>query len=120
MAPSHGLSAAGLKLMTASRASVHAYLSKGEWEAVDRCHVGSKPLLPYSATELFSGLVSGWASCANGSKKIPSNIVISGISRPSSHTTGPLDSLPWSCQVQFGVNTKSPNDIVIFSPSTTV
>jgi hypothetical protein len=43
-----------------------------------------------------------------------------GMSRPSSHTTGPSASLPWSCQVQLGVMMKSPGRIVVRSPSTAV
>src|SRR5581483_8912518 len=89
IAPSNGLSALGPRLATASRASFQAYFKSGECVPEARCHDGSSPLLPYSPTELFNGLVNDCASCANGSKKIPSNMLIRGISRPSSHTTGP-------------------------------
>ena len=43
-----------------------------------------------------------------------------GMSSPSSQTTGPSASLPWSCQVPEGVMMKSPSCITAFSPSTAV
>ena len=36
-----------------------------------------------------------------------------GMSSPSIHTIGSLLSLPWSCQVQDGVMTKSPGDMIV-------
>src|SRR5579859_1266482 len=43
-----------------------------------------------------------------------------GMSSPSSHIIGSSVSLPWSCQAQLGVVTKSPGRISVFSPETVV
>ena len=52
--------------------------------------------------------------------KLVSSVLTSGTSSPSIQIIGRPLSLPWSCQVQGGVMTKSPSDMSVFSPSTAV
>ena len=82
--------------------------------------VGGRLAWPWSCVEALSGLVSGtW-----GTSYIWKNIAFmewtSGMSRPSIQTTGVSVSLPWSCQVQLGVRTRSPGAMYTRSPSTAV
>ena len=60
------------------------------------------------------------AIIGNGSKNMLSRERIKGISKPSIQIMGPVDSLPWSCQVHDGVSTKSPGSMGQRSPSTVV
>ena len=63
---------------------------------------------------------SGGLRAAWSSRKVLLKCVSNGMSSPSSHTIGPPESLPCSCQRHAGVMTKSPGSMITFSPSTVV
>ena len=56
----------------------------------------------------------------SSSSQTQSRNSISGKSRTSIHTTGSAPSLPWSCQVPFGVRIRSPRAALQRSPSIVV
>ena len=81
---------------------------------------GSRPLANL-ASDVPSGAVTACSSLSPFSAKPALNIATSGMSSPSSQTMGFWsNSLPWSCQVQVGVMTKSPSRMMVRSPSTAV
>ncbi len=80
---------------------------------------GSRPLA-YLASDVPTGAVTTCSSLSPFSAKPALNIATIGMSSPSSHTIGCFESLPWSCQVQVGVMTKSPSRMMVRSPSTAV
>ena len=76
--------------------------------------------MPYTEMDSPSGRSIGCLSSACSSRNAAPKNRANGVSSPSSQTTGVVPRLPWSCQAQAGVTTKSPGFIGSFSPATAV
>ncbi len=110
---------ASLIVSSASRVRPYGYQKSGEVRLFTRYSTGFM-VLPNCARLSPSVRRVCWTSCGPFSMNCASSSSTSGTSRPSSHTIGSLDGLPWSWKVHDGVMTKSPMLMLTFSPSTAV